>query len=74
MSGQVWMPQCSEGNVAVGFSGPRNSGDLLRQVLVLTYQLLMLFKRRSEKAVAILDIEAWASSGATFARDTYRLF
>jgi hypothetical protein len=29
------MPQCSEGNVAVGFSGPRNySGDLLRQVLV----------------------------------------
>jgi hypothetical protein len=34
------MPQCSEGNVAVGFSGPRNySGDLLPLVLVLMYQL-----------------------------------
>jgi hypothetical protein len=35
VEGRFWMPQCSEGNVAVGFSGPRNySGDLLRQVLV----------------------------------------
>lgn len=66
--------QCSEGNVAVGFSGPRNySGDLFTSGFsfnVPTLKIVNAFEvgdRR--KAVAILDIEAWAtSSGATFGK------
>jgi hypothetical protein len=49
VEGRVWMPQCSEGNVAVGFSGPRNySGDLFTSGFsfnVPTLKLLMLSKR-----------------------------
>lgn len=66
--------QCSEGNVAVGFSGPRNySGDLFTSGFsfnVPTLKIVNAFEAGDRrKAVAILDIEAWAtSSGATFGK------
>lgn len=64
--------QCSEGNVAVGFSGVRNySGPLYdsgfsfnvpRQEVVDAFE-----EGDNRKDVAILDIEAWAAdTGATF--------
>ncbi|MDG2195126.1 MAG: RagB/SusD family nutrient uptake outer membrane protein [Polaribacter sp.] len=64
--------QCSEGNVAVGFSGIRNyngpdftsgfSFNVPRQKIVDAYEAGDL-----RKEVAILDINAWASqTGATF--------
>ena len=66
--------QCSEGNVAVGFSGPRNySGDLFTSGFsfnVPTLKVVNAFEAGDRrKAVAILDIEAWAlSTGATFGK------
>ncbi|OUD35880.1 RagB/SusD family nutrient uptake outer membrane protein [Flavobacterium sp. FPG59] len=66
--------QCSEGNVAVGFSGPRSySGDLFTSGYsfnVPTQKIVNAFEAGdNRKAVAILDIEAWATStGATFGK------
>ncbi|CAH0335259.1 SusD-like protein P38 [Flavobacterium sp. CECT 9288] len=66
--------QCSEGNVAVGFSGPRSySGDLFTSGYsfnVPTQKIVNAFEAGdNRKAVAILDIEAWAAStGATFGK------
>jgi hypothetical protein len=66
--------QCSEGNVAVGFNGPRNySGDLFTSGFsfnVPTQKVVNAFEAGdSRKAVAILDIEAWATAtGATFGK------
>lgn len=66
--------QCSEGNVAVGFSGPRNySGSLFTSGFsfnVPTLKIVNAFEAGdSRKAVAILDIEAWATAtGATFGK------
>ena len=66
--------QCSEGNVAVGFSGPRNySGSLFTSGFsfnVPTLKIVNAFEAGdSRKAVAILDIEAWATTtGATFGK------
>ncbi len=66
--------QCSEGNVAVGFSGPRSySGDLFTSGFsfnVPTQKIVNAFEAGdNRKAVAILDIEAWAgSTGATFGK------
>lgn len=66
--------QCSEGNVAVGFSGPRNySGSLFTSGFsfnVPTQKVVNAFEAGDRrKAVAILDIEAWATStGATFGK------
>ncbi|MBC5863987.1 RagB/SusD family nutrient uptake outer membrane protein [Flavobacterium turcicum] len=66
--------QCSEGNVAVGFSGPRNyTGDLFSSGFsfnVPTQKIVNAFEAGdNRKAVAILDIEAWAAStGATFGK------
>ncbi|MNF24610.1 SusD family protein [compost metagenome] len=64
--------QCSEGNVAIGFSGPRNySGDLFTSGFsfnVPTQEVVNAFEvGDNREAVAILDIEAWAAStGATY--------
>lgn len=66
--------QCSEGNVAVGFSGPRNyTGDVFSSGFsfnVPTQKIVNAFEAGdNRKAVAILDIEAWAAStGATFGK------
>ncbi|MDI6047592.1 RagB/SusD family nutrient uptake outer membrane protein [Flavobacterium yafengii] len=66
--------QCSEGNVAVGFSGPRNySGDLFISGFsfnVPTQKVVNAFEAGDRReAVAILDIEAWATAtGATFGK------
>ncbi|MBB1193411.1 RagB/SusD family nutrient uptake outer membrane protein [Flavobacterium sp. SOK18b] len=66
--------QCSEGNVAVGFSGPRSySGTLFSSGFsfnVPTQKIVNAFEAGdNRKAVAILDIEAWATStGATFGK------
>ena len=66
--------QCSEGNVAVGFSGPRNySGDLFTSGFsfnVPTQKVVNAFEAGDRReAVAILDIEAWATAtGATFGK------
>ena len=66
--------QCSEGNVAVGFSGPRNySGDLFTSGFsfnVPTQKVVNAFEAGDRrKAVAILDIQAWATAtGATFGK------
>ncbi|MBG6109534.1 hypothetical protein H4V97_002887 [Flavobacterium sp. CG_23.5] len=66
--------QCSEGNVAVGFSGPRNySGPLFTSGFsfnVPTQKVVNAFEAGDRrKAVAILDIQAWAaSSGATYGK------
>ena len=64
--------QCSEGNVAVGFSGPRNyTGPLFTSGFsfnVPTQKIVDAFEAGdSRKAVAILDIKAWAAqTGATY--------
>lgn len=64
--------QCSEGNVAIGFSGPRNySGDLFTSGFsfnVPTQEVVNAFEvGDNREAVAILDIEAWAAAtGATY--------
>jgi len=64
--------QCSEGNVAVGFSGIRNySGPLFTSGFsfnVPTQETYDAFEAGdARRDVAILDIEAWAAStGATF--------
>jgi hypothetical protein len=73
------MLQCSEGNVAVGFSGPRNySGDLYLgfSFNVPTLKLLMLSKQEIAEKFAILDIEAWATHLEQLWQGirTYRLF
>ena len=66
--------QCSEGNVAVGFNGPRNyTGTLFTSGFsfnVPTLKIVNAFEAGdSRKAVAILDIEAWATAtGATFGK------
>jgi hypothetical protein len=66
--------QCSEGNVAVGFNGPRNySGTLFSSGYsynVPTPKIVNAFEvGDNRKDVAILDIEAWAAStGATFGK------
>jgi hypothetical protein len=66
--------QCSEGNVAVGFNGPRNyTGTLFTSGFsfnVPTQKVVNAFEAGdSRKAVAILDIEAWATAtGATFGK------
>jgi hypothetical protein len=55
--------QCSEGNVAVGFNGPRNYSGTVTSGFILMYlhlKLLILFEvgdRR--KDVAILDMKDW---------------
>lgn len=64
--------QCSEGNIAVGFSGPRDyTGALFTSGFsfnVPTQETVNAFEAGDNReAVAILDIEAWASdTGATF--------
>lgn len=64
--------QCSEGNVAVGFNGPRNyTGPLFTSGFsfnVPTSKIVNAFEVGDKrKDVAILDIEAWAlSTGATY--------
>lgn len=66
--------QCSEGNVAVGFSGVRNySGSVFTSGFsfnVPTQKIVNAFEAGdNRKAVAILDIEAWATAtGATFGK------
>ena len=66
--------QCSEGNVAVGFNGPRNyTGTLFTSGFsfnVPTLKVVNAFEAGDlRKAVAILDIEAWATAtGATFGK------
>jgi tetratricopeptide (TPR) repeat protein len=66
--------QCSEGNVAVGFNGPRNyTGTLFTSGFsfnVPTQKVVNAFEAGDlRKAVAILDIEAWAAAtGATFGK------
>lgn len=64
--------QCSEGNVAVGFSGPRNySGTLFTSGFSFnlpTTKIVNAFEVGDKrKEVAILDIEDWAlKTGATY--------
>ncbi|MGO4816791.1 RagB/SusD family nutrient uptake outer membrane protein [Flavobacterium sp. W22_SRS_FP1] len=64
--------QCSEGNVAVGFSGPRNyTGPLFTPGFsfnVPTQKVVSAFEAGdSRKAVAILDMSSWsAETGATY--------
>jgi len=64
--------QCSEGNVAVGFNGPRNySGTLFTSGYsynIPTAKIVNAFEvGDNRKAVAILDIVAWAAAtGATY--------
>jgi len=64
--------QCSEGNVAVGFQGVRGySGDLFTSGFsfnVPTQEMVDQFEAGdNRKEVAILDIDAWATTtGATF--------
>lgn len=64
--------QCSEGNVAVGFSGPRNyTGPLFTSGFsfnIPTQKIVSAFEGGdSRKAVAILDMNAWsAETGATY--------
>jgi hypothetical protein len=66
--------QCSEGNIAVGFNGPRDyTGSLFTSGFsfnVPTQKIVNAFEAGDRrKAVAILDIEAWAAStGATFSK------
>lgn len=65
--------QCSEGNVAVGFSGPRSyNGPLYTSGFsfnVPTAEAYNAFETGDNRRdVAILDIEAWATeTGATYA-------
>jgi hypothetical protein len=64
--------QCSEGNIAVGFNGPRDyTGTLFTSGFsfnVPTQEAVNAFEvGDNRKAVAILDIVAWAAStGATY--------
>lgn len=64
--------QCSEGNVAVGFNGPRNySGTLFTSGFsfnIPTAKIVNAFEVGDKrKEVAILDIEDWAlKTGATY--------
>ncbi|EIA08052.1 RagB/SusD family nutrient uptake outer membrane protein [Flavobacterium frigoris] len=64
--------QCSEGNVAVGFSGPRNyTGPLFTSGFsfnIPTQKIVSAFEGGdSRKAVAILDMSAWnTETGATY--------
>lgn len=66
--------QCSEGNVAVGFNGPRDyTGTLFTSGFsfnVPTQKIVNSFEAGDRrKAVAILDIEAWATTtGAKFSK------
>jgi len=66
--------QCSEGNIAVGFNGPRDyTGPLFTSGFsfnVPTQKIVNAFEAGDRrKAVAILDIVAWAAStGATFSK------
>jgi hypothetical protein len=66
--------QCSEGNVAVGFSGPRNySGPLFTSGFsfnVPTPKIVNAFEAGdNRKAVAILDFKDWAAkTGATYGK------
>lgn len=66
--------QCSEGNVAVGFNGPRDyTGTLFTSGFsfnVPTQKIVNCFQAGDRrKAVAILDIEAWATNtGAKFSK------
>ena len=64
--------QCSEGNVAVGFSGPRNyTGPLFTSGFsfnIPTAKIVNAFEvGDNRKAVAILDMNTWiAATGATY--------
>jgi hypothetical protein len=66
--------QCSEGNVAVGFSGIRNyAGDVFSSGFSFNVPVKEVFDAFQigdlRRDVAILDIEAWAAStGATFGK------
>jgi hypothetical protein len=66
--------QCSEGNVAVGFSGPRNyTGTLFTSGFsfnVPTPKIVNAFEAGdNRKAVAILDFKDWAAkTGATYGK------
>jgi hypothetical protein len=66
--------QCSEGNVAVGFSGPRNyTGPLFTSGFsfnVPTPKIVNAFEAGdNRKAVAILDFKDWAAkTGATYGK------
>jgi len=66
--------QCSEGNIAVGFNGPRDyTGPLFTSGFsfnVPTQKIVNAFEAGDRrKAVVILDIVAWAAStGATFSK------
>ena len=62
--------QCSEGNVAVGFNGPRNyAGPLFSSGYsfnVPTPKIVSAFEVGDKrKSVAILDIDAWAAANPT---------
>jgi hypothetical protein len=68
--------QCSEGNVAVGFSGPRNySGNLFTSGFsfnVPTQEVVDAFEvGDNREAVAILDIAAWAAATGASAGEGY---
>ncbi|MEZ7499720.1 RagB/SusD family nutrient uptake outer membrane protein [Flavobacterium sp. Arc3] len=66
--------QCSEGNVAVGFSGPRNyTGTLFTSGFsfnIPTPKIVNAFEvGDNRKAVAILDFKDWATkTGATYGK------
>nr|WP_315187339.1 RagB/SusD family nutrient uptake outer membrane protein [uncultured Flavobacterium sp.] len=68
--------QCSEGNVAVGFSGPRNyTGNLFTSGFsfnVPTQEVVDAFEvGDNREAVAILDIAAWAAATGASAGEGY---
>lgn len=68
--------QCSEGNVAVGFSGPRNyTGSLFTSGFsfnVPTQEVVDAFEvGDNREAVAILDIAAWAAATGASAGEGY---
>jgi hypothetical protein len=65
--------QCSEGNVAVGFSGPRNyTGTLFTSgfSFIPTPKIVNALKQEIiVRAVAILDFKDWAAkTGATYGK------
>lgn len=68
--------QCSEGNVAVGFSGPRNyTGSLFTSGFsfnVPTQEVVDAFQvGDNREAVAILDIAAWSAATGASAGEGY---
>ncbi|RKS98679.1 RagB/SusD family nutrient uptake outer membrane protein [Flavobacterium sp. 123] len=68
--------QCSEGNVAVGFSGPRNyTGSLFTSGFsfnVPTQEVVDAFEvGDNREAVTILDIAAWAAATGASAGEGY---